>query len=118
MKIILVSRDLMFISRVKEVALAHGHQAIIAKNSDALAQAVSSRMGDERGVLLMDLEKTPLSISELQEVVRELSPEHWTCLSFYSHVHLDTAEEAKIAQLGQVMPRSRFVQVLPQLFGV
>jgi hypothetical protein len=118
MKIVLVSRDLMFISRVKEVALAHGHHAVIAKNGDALSQAVSSRVGDERGVLLMDLEKAPLSVSELQEVVRTLSPEHWTCISFYSHVHLETAEEAKGAQLGQVMPRSRFVQVLPQLFAV
>jgi hypothetical protein len=118
MKIILVSRDLMFISRVKEVAAANGHQAVIAKTTTALADAIASRGVDERGVLLLDLEKSPLTVPELEIVVRDLPKETWTCVSFYSHVHLETAEQAKIAQLGQVMPRSRFVQLLSQLVAV
>jgi len=115
MKIILVSRDLMFISRVKEVATASGHQALIAKSAAALADAIASRGVDERGVLLLDLVKSPLALHDLEIVVRDLPKDSWVCVSFYSHVDIETAERAKIAQLGQVMPRSRFVQILPQL---
>jgi hypothetical protein len=116
MRVILLSRDLMFISRVKEVATSNQHEAFIARSEEALQSAISALMPEERGLLLVDLEKSPLSLERTQQVVEALDPGAWRCISFYSHVHVDTATQAKERGLGEVMPRSRFVQVLPQLF--
>jgi hypothetical protein len=116
MKLVLLSRDLMFITRVKEVAASHQQEAVIARSEEALQSAVSDLMPEDRGVLLIDLEKCPLTLERTQELVGSLDLSRWRCISFYSHVHTDTAVEAKERGLGEVMPRSRFVMVLPQLF--
>jgi hypothetical protein len=41
----------------------------------------------------------------------------WKVVSFFSHVHGDTAENAVSLGLGEVMPRSKFVRVLPELLA-
>lgn len=116
MKTILLSRDLLFISRVREVAAARGQQALVVKSMEALREALASLESHEKGVLLLDLEKSPLPAESVQHALSERDPSAWRCISFYSHVHVETAQAAKSLGLGEVMPRSRFIQVLPQLF--
>jgi hypothetical protein len=116
MKALLISKDLMFITRVKEVASAKGGSVVVAKNEAAVQVAVGELKGEAKGVVLIDLEKCPLELGRIQELISELPGESWKRVSFYSHVHVDAAIEAKARDLGQVMPRSKFVQLLPGLF--
>lgn len=106
----------MFITRVKEVASAKGGSVVVAKNEAAVQVAVGELKGEAKGVVLIDLEKCPLELGGIQELISELPGENWKRVSFYSHVHVDAAIEAKARDLGQVMPRSKFVQLLPGLF--
>ena len=116
MKIVLLSRDLLFISRVKEVALAKGTQAIIAKSQEALVSAVESGGNCDGGLLLIDLEKSPLSIGELGRCLAVIPKPAWRLVAFYSHLNLEVAEQARELDIGEVVPRSKFVQLLPTLF--
>jgi len=118
MKAVLLSKDLMFISRVKEVGAASGSEVVVAKSEEALRAAIGGMQPNQKGVVLLDLEKCPIELEAVQTVVSSLPAESWRCISFFSHVHLETAEDARRRGLGQVMPRSKFVQVLPDLLGV
>ncbi len=111
---ILVSRDLMFISKVKEVAAAAQREVAVVRSLQALEQAIGNSSGP--AVLMIDLEKSGIAKSELQEPVARLSSQGWRVVSFFSHVHEEVAGEAVELGLGEVMPRSKFVRVLPELF--
>lgn len=113
---ILVSGDLMFISKVKEVAAAANGQVKVARSLSVLEQAVAE--ASEPGALMIDLEKSGIQREVLSEVVDRISASGWRVVSFFSHVHEEVAEEASRLGLGEVMPRSRFVKILPSLFGV
>jgi hypothetical protein len=112
---ILVSSDLMFISKVKEAAAAVQGQVKVVRSLEALESAIGE--GGEPGSLMIDLEKSGISRELLAEPVARLVSMGWKVVSFFSHVHEEVAEEAQKLGLGQVMPRSMFVRVLPQLFG-
>lgn len=117
MKTVLVSRDLMFISRVKEVASARGGSVCVAKSDEALRVAFESSQEHQRGLLLVDLERLPCTQEALAEVLGSLNKECWRCIGFYAHVHKETAVSAGALGLAEVMPRSKFVQLLPQLYA-
>jgi hypothetical protein len=113
---ILVSSDLMFISKVKEVAAAANGQVKVARSLAALEQAIAE--ASESGALMIDLEKSGVQREVLSEVVQRLSSTGWRVVSFFSHVHEEVADDASRLGLGEVMPRSRFVKILPSLFGI
>jgi hypothetical protein len=116
MKVVLLSKDLMFISRVKEVATARQREAVVVKNEAALVAALTLAGGDSKGVVLIDLEKSPLSLEVLAKVLSTVDSSMWRCVGFYSHVHVETAKQAQAVGIQEVMPRSKFVQLLPALF--
>lgn len=116
MKAVLLSKDLMFISRVKEVAAACGGEVAVVKNEAALSASTAGVT--QAGVVLIDLEKCPVELDAVQRVVAGLPRDAWRCISFFSHVHAQTADDARSRGLGEVMPRSKFVQVLPGVLGV
>jgi len=111
---ILVSSDLMFISKVKEAAAAAQGQVKVARSLQALEQAIGEMTAP--GTLMIDLEKTGIQKSDLGEPVAKLVAQGWRVVSFFSHVHEEVAGEAEALGLGEVMPRSKFVRVLPSLF--
>lgn len=113
-KAILVSGDLMFISKVKEVARAAGGEVTVARSESALEKAQSECAS--ASVLLIDLEKSGVSLESLSSRVSHLSQNGWRVVSFFSHVHEELAHKANELGLGEVMPRSRFVKLLPELF--
>lgn len=117
MKAILLSKDLMFITRVKEVAASLGASVTVAKSEDALRVALEDSSVGEQRMVLLDLEKCPVSLDVVQQAVSQLPAGTWRCVSFFSHVHVEVADDARLRGLGEVMPRSKFVQVLPQLFA-
>ncbi len=114
-KIVLLSRDLMFISRVRETALASGLQATVAKSEEAFLEATAGGDAGTRGVVLFDLEKCPVSMDVLQRCLTSTNRDTWRCLGFYSHLNVALAEQARGIGLEEVLPRSKFVQILPAL---
>jgi hypothetical protein len=111
---ILVSSDLMFISKVKEAAAAAQAQLKVARSLQALEQAITE--APSPGALMIDLEKSGIPKADLREPVAKLEAGGWKVVSFFSHVHEEVAGEALALGLGEVMPRSKFVRVLPSLF--
>lgn len=115
-RVILVSSDLFFISKIKEVAASCGQEVRVARSHPVLERHVAEALG-EAGLLLIDLEKVSVPLESLAQVSEELSSKGWRSVSFFSHVHVDTAENAAKAGLGEVMARSKFVRVLPDLLA-
>jgi hypothetical protein len=111
---ILVSSDLMFISKVKEVAAAAQGQVKVVRSLQALEQAIAELSSPS--MLMIDLEKSGIPKVDLREPVATLISQGWRVVSFFSHVHEEVAGEAHDLGLGEVMPRSKFVRVLPELF--
>lgn len=111
--IFLLTKDLLFITKVKEVALASERELKTIKSDKALDEALAQCV--EPGLLMVDLEKPVLPVEPLATRVRELVGNGWRCVSFFSHVHSDLEDRASALGLGDVMPRSRFVKVLPDL---
>jgi hypothetical protein len=112
---ILVSSDLMFISKVKEAAAAAQGEVKVARSLQALEAALATVTSP--GALMIDLEKTGIQKGDLREPVAQLIAQGWRVVSFFSHVHEEVAGEAVELGLGEVMPRSKFVRVLPSLFS-
>jgi hypothetical protein len=113
MRVVLLSRDLLFITKIKEVAAAHQREVVVAKSETALNEALTGGAG----VVLIDLEKAPIALEVIKGALSAPNREGWKCVSFFSHVHLETADSARALGLGEVMPRSKFVQLLPHLLS-
>jgi hypothetical protein len=111
--LLLLTKDLLFITKVKEVALATGRQVVTVKSDKGLEETLVGCA--EPGLLMVDLEKAVFPFEQLASRIQGLIGERWQCVSFFSHVHADLEDRAKTLGLGDVMPRSRFVKVLPDL---
>lgn len=116
MEIVLISKDLIFISKVREVAASFGKAVAVIK-SEAKLNELSVVSASAGGLLLIDLEKSGMSLETISAVHAGLVQRGWRALSFFSHVHDEVATQAEELGLGQVMPRSRFVRVLPEVLG-
>ena len=112
---ILLSRDLLFISKIREVVTAQGQELIVVKSEQALEKALKS--AERPGILLVDLDKAPVSLDVIATAYRGLEISGWRCYSFFSHVQVETGASAESLGLGDVMPRSRFVRLLPEIFS-
>ena len=110
---ILVSADLMFISKVKEVAAATNATLTVARSVGALEKALNG--SGDAGVLILDLEKSGSPLDTLEPLFLATTSRGWTGVSFFSHVHEELEAMAIAKGLGSVMPRSRFVKLLPTL---
>ncbi len=116
MKVVLISKDLLFITRVKEVAGARGCEVVVIKNEEAFKGLFGDPLPEGPGTLLIDLERAVVPLNSIKLLGPTLMRTGWRCLSFYSHVNVDLAAEAREGGLGEVVPRSRFVQLIPTLF--
>lgn len=115
MQTILVSSDLFFISKIKEVAASSAREIAVARSHAKLMERCAE--AGQQGLLLVDLEKVAVPLDQLALVASGLMAKGWKVVSFFSHVHGDTAENAVSLGLGEVMPRSKFVRVLPELLA-
>ncbi len=113
--VLLLSRDLFFIAKVKETAAAVNLEVTVVKGEERLRMALERAAG--KGLLLIDLEKSGYELERLAELYTELALKGWRCLSFFSHVHDELCDRASQLGLGEVMPRSRFVRVLPEVLS-
>jgi hypothetical protein len=115
MDAILISKDLLFITKVKEAAAVTGATLTVAKSVDALREALLA--SPSGGVVMIDLEKCPMPLDAVRSALPQGTESSWRLCSFFSHVHLETADNARQLSLGDVMPRSKFVSILPDLLS-
>lgn len=114
--VLILCKDLLFTSRIKEVAQQCGKTLRIIRSEESLREIACNLGGDsECGVLLVDLEKPGVVLDVVASVLQCFSGAGWRIVGFYSHVHVDLAQKAKAMGFGAVMPRSKFVQILPEL---
>lgn len=108
-QVLALVRDLMFSGRIGAEARAQGAQCRIIRDPAALAAADGAA-----GLLIVDLNLPGAVAAAASWRASHGKP----VVGFVSHVDAGTIVEAKTAGIDQVMPRSRFVQVLPDLLRV
>lgn len=109
---LLLSRDLIFTSKVTGTASALGHKVIVAGNV-ALASAMLERWSPV--VVFADLAAGDLASPENLARFRGLIPPSTPFLAFGSHVDVGALAAARAAGCDPVMPRSKFTMELPDL---
>ena len=102
--VIVLVRDLMFSSRISATARSAGTPVTLLRDPAALA-------GIAGGRLIVDLNQP----GALDAAIAWKEASGGDVIGFVSHVDADTIARAKAAGIDEVMPRSRFVTVLPDL---
>ena len=109
---LLISRDLIFISKVTGTARALGTQVLTAGNA-ALALTMIEQWAPK--AVFLDLAAgEPAGMAAIL-AYRQAAPAGCTFLAFGSHVDTAALAAAKDAGCDPVMPRSRFSNELPAL---
>jgi CheY-like chemotaxis protein len=110
-KALLLSDDLIFASRITGVAQAEAVDMKVARSLEVL-----KRLGEaERPILLIvDLSNPGLVIEELVAWVNAYAAsDRPRIVAYGSHVDTATLKAARAAGCDEVMPRSQFVERLP-----
>jgi DNA-binding NarL/FixJ family response regulator len=104
--------DLMFVSRIGEAARAHGLEVRAVRKVADLLDAC--RAGAR--LVLMDLDSSRLPVMEaLSSLCADAAFATLPVVGFFSHVHADRGRQARAAGCRQALPRSAFVEQLPEL---
>jgi len=107
--------DLMFLSRIREAAVAAGVEVRVARRLSELLAACrpAPRM------VFVDLDRPPLILEEALAALRS-DAELTTVpvVGFVSHVQGDRVRPARDAGCTRVLARSAFVKELPLLLGL
>lgn len=110
---ILLSRDLIFTTKITGTASAIGHRLVVVGRSDQLDQAMAD--GPPRAILI-DLAAgdlvTPAALASLRARVPAAR-----LVAFGSHVDTASLDAAREAGCDEVMPRSKFVADFPTLLA-
>ena len=109
---LLLSRDLIFTSKVTGTASALGHRVIVAGNV-ALASAMLAKWPPK--VVFVDLAAGDLVSTDSIVKYLGIAPPGTPFVAFGSHVDVSTLAAAAAAGCDPVMPRSRFTAELPTL---
>jgi DNA-binding NarL/FixJ family response regulator len=110
--VVLVSRDLIFISKITGTARALGFGVAVAGN----AALVSKTIDDVKPkVILVDLAAGEPGKAEAIVSYRKAAGTEVPIVAFGSHVDIASLDAAREAGCREVMPRSRFTVELPDL---
>ena len=109
---LLLSRDLIFTSKITGTAAALGHRVVVV-GGVALARAMLERWTPT--VVFVDLGAGDLVGSTALLQYKEVAPPGTPFVAFGSHVDTEALAQAKAAGCDPVMPRSRFTVELPAL---
>ena len=109
---LLLSRDLIFTSKVTGTAQALGHRVVVVAGA-AMASAILAEWSPV--VVLVDLAAGDLVGPESIKAYRAIAPPGTPFLAFGSHVDTKALADARDAGCDPVMPRSRFTVELPGL---
>ncbi len=109
--ILLLCDDLFFTSRVAVAADAHGMGLKVARDSAAFATLARS---ESPTLALIDLGNPGLSIQELLTSLRTTCATMPRVVAYGAHVDVAGLRAAREAGCDLVLPRSAFVEQLPQ----
>lgn len=108
---LLISRDLFFNSKVTGTASALGARVIVAGTREAALARIAS---DLPCVIFVDLAAgeavSPPALASYRAAVPGIE-----IIAFGSHVDTDALRSAREAGCDEVMPRSKFTMVLPDM---
>ena len=108
---IAVVTDMIFAARIRGTAEKIGTECQVVSTMDALRSALE---GGQPGVVLVDMSADGLSPSDAIRAVKELHPAA-RVVAFFSHTQTELLEQARAAGADDILPRSAFVQRLPDL---
>jgi CheY-like chemotaxis protein len=109
---LLLSRDLIFTSKITGTARALGYRMLTA-GAPALAASMIERWRPR--AVFLDLAAPDLTSPEAILAYRQLAAPGTTFIAFGSHVEKGALDAASDAGCDVVLPRSRFVAELPDL---
>ncbi len=108
---LLLSDDLLFISRVTGTARDLGLEVRSARSADAVAELAEKQCPT---CVIVDLANPGLVIAELIERLRQTCTPMPRVVAYGSHVDTATLRAARDAGCDVVLPRSKFVEDLPR----
>ena len=108
---LLLSRDLIFTSKVTGTAREMGRRVMVG-GTDALARSTLEQWRPK--AVFVDLAAGDLARSEALMAYRTLAPDA-RFIAFGSHVDVDALDRARDAGCDPVLPRSKFTAELPDL---
>jgi DNA-binding NarL/FixJ family response regulator len=109
---LLLSRDLIFTTKIKETAAELGHRIEVARD----AKTAEALIAEQRPqVVLIDLTAGDLCARAALDVYRNVAGPHAWLVAFGPHVDPDSLAEAEAAGCQVAMPRSKFASELPKL---
>ena len=110
--VVVYVEDLMFGSKVREAAAALGLEARSARSQAALLEAC--RGGASLVVIDLDARRSE-PVAAIAALRADPALAALPVVGFFSHVHEDRAEQARLAGCSQVLTRGAFVRDLPRL---
>lgn len=108
---LLLSDDLLFASRITGEARALG---LSVKPARSLEQLFTLAAQETPSCVLIDLAFPGLTLSELFHRLQETCPSPPRVVAYGSHVDTESLRAARAAGCDPVLPRSKFVEELPQ----
>lgn len=105
--------DLLFSSKIRNVARQVGVTCVFARSADAVVSEVRAQ---RPALVLLDLDAEriqPLDVLARLRADPDLSQVR--TLGFVSHVHASLIQAARAGGIGDVLPRSVFVSALPDI---
>jgi CheY-like chemotaxis protein len=109
---LLLSDDMLFISRITGTARDHGLTVVPARNAELLQSLARQQ---QPACVLIDLANPGLQIDELIKDLRQLVSPMPRVVAYGSHVDTGTLRAAREAGCDLVLPRSKFVEELPNM---
>jgi len=106
--ILVIITDLMFQSRVQEQARAQGYNVVVAESTDAAYSAIATRPS----IVVLDLHADGIDWRGAVALAKE---RRVPVLAFGRHTEAQLLRSAREAGCDRVVPRSTFVEELPQL---
>src|SRR5262249_9098567 len=107
---LLLSDDLLFVSRITGTAQALGLRVQPARTAAALLDLARRQAP---ACVLVDLAHPDLGLDDLLAELRKACPTPPRVVAYGSHVDTDTLKAARAAGCDPVWPRSKFVEELP-----
>jgi DNA-binding response OmpR family regulator len=104
-RVLALAPDLFFASKIKETLTAAGHDVQVTSTIEATVATA----GDS-DLVIVDLHAEQLDPAKLAVDIAGKP-----LLGFYSHVDVDTREQATRAGFAMVVPRSRMAREMPDL---
>jgi DNA-binding NarL/FixJ family response regulator len=112
-RVLALSADLLFGSRVQASLVAAGHDVLLVSGEQALRDALAQAPAQ---AVVFDLTDEALQAARVAEAVRPQLAGART-MGFYSHVEAQAKEQARQAGIELVVPRSRMAREGAQLLN-